>query len=175
MITSYALVKQRDWFFVLAQTEYGDLFKITLDYVKDAVNDVKVKYFDTIPVAVDLAFLMTGFLFVAVESGNQYDISIFFRVTNFLSSLYQFAAIGDDDVNESFKIEGDSNLYFKPRPLKNLLAIDEVQCALPINDMIVANLFKEETSQIYVACGRGPRSTLRVLRHGIAVNERAVR
>lgn len=40
---------------------------------------------------------------------------------------------------------------------------------------MVENLLGEETPQIYVACGRGPRSSLRVLRHGIAVSERAVR
>ena len=32
----------------------------------------------------------------------------------------------------------------------------------------------EDTPQIYAACGRGPRSTLRVLRHGLEVSEMAV-
>jgi hypothetical protein len=30
LITAVALVKQKDWFFVLAQSEYGDLYKIIL-------------------------------------------------------------------------------------------------------------------------------------------------
>ena len=38
----------------------------------------------------------------------------------------------------------------------------------------VANLLNEETPQIYAACGRGSRSTLRVLRPGLAVTELAV-
>lgn len=38
----------------------------------------------------------------------------------------------------------------------------------------VVNLVKEEIPQIYVTCGRGPRSTLAVLRPGLAVNELAV-
>lgn len=38
----------------------------------------------------------------------------------------------------------------------------------------VANLLGEEIPQIYVACGRGARSTLRVLRPGLAVTEMAV-
>ena len=38
----------------------------------------------------------------------------------------------------------------------------------------VANLLKEEIPQIYATCGRGPRSTLAVLRPGLAVSELAV-
>ena len=38
----------------------------------------------------------------------------------------------------------------------------------------VANLLNEETPQIYAACGRGPPSTLRVLRPGLALAELAV-
>lgn len=33
----------------------------------------------------------------------------------------------------------------------------------------VADLAAEDTPQLYVACGRGPCSTLRVLRHGLEV------
>lgn len=33
----------------------------------------------------------------------------------------------------------------------------------------IADLANEDTPQLYVACGRGPRSTLRVLRHGLEV------
>lgn len=35
-------------------------------------------------------------------------------------------------------------------------------------------LANEDTPQLYMACGRGPRSTLRVLRHGLEVSEMAV-
>lgn len=35
----------------------------------------------------------------------------------------------------------------------------------------VADLAAEDTPQLYVACGRGPRSTLRVLRHGLEVSD----
>ena len=38
----------------------------------------------------------------------------------------------------------------------------------------VADLANEDTPQLYIACGRGPRSTLRVLRHGLEVSEMAV-
>jgi len=54
------------------------------------------------------------------------------------------------------------------------MQIDEVPNAFPIIDAVVDNLCNEETPQVITACGNGPRSTLRVLRQGIAVNERAV-
>ena len=40
--------------------------------------------------------------------------------------------------------------------------------------MKVANLAGEEIPQVYAACGRGARSSLRVLRPGLAVTEMAV-
>jgi len=43
----------------------------------------------------------------------------------------------------------------------------------PITDMMVADLAQEEASQIYTLCGRGGRSSLRVLKHGLQVTEEA--
>jgi len=34
----------------------------------------------------------------------------------------------------------------------------------------IADLANEDTPQMYTLCGRGPRSSLRVLRHGLEVN-----
>lgn len=92
------------------------------------------------------------------------------------SLFYQFQAIGEDEDTETFLLgEDDDYRYFRPRGLKNLLLIDELQAASPITDSLVANLFQEESPQIYALCGRGARSNLRIFRHGIAVTERAVR
>ena len=52
------------------QSEYGDLYKVTLGYSNDKVTEVKVKYFDTIPVCTSVCVLKTGFLFAASEAGN---------------------------------------------------------------------------------------------------------
>lgn len=86
--------------------------------------------------------------------------------------------------------EGDT-FFFQPRPLKNLVLVDEQESLSPIMSCQVceaqleplplyfqvisplfwqiADLANEDTPQLYVACGRGPRSTLRVLRHGLEV------
>lgn len=58
-------------FFFLAQTEQGDIFKVTLETDEDMVTEIKLKYFDTVPVATAMCVMKTGFLFVAAEFGNQ--------------------------------------------------------------------------------------------------------
>ncbi|XP_069937976.1 splicing factor 3B subunit 3 [Cherax quadricarinatus] len=64
--------KTRSMFFFLAQTEQGDIFKITLETDEDVVTEIKLKYFDTVPPATAMCVLKTGFLFVASEFGNHY-------------------------------------------------------------------------------------------------------
>ncbi len=63
--------KTKSMFFFLVQTEQGDVFKITLETDEDMVTEIKLKYFDTTPVATAMNVLKTGFLFVASEFGNQ--------------------------------------------------------------------------------------------------------
>ena len=63
--------KTKTMFFFLAQTEQGDIFKITLKTDDGFVTEVRIKYFDTVPVASSMCVLKTGFLFVACEFGNQ--------------------------------------------------------------------------------------------------------
>ncbi|KAI9128782.1 hypothetical protein K1719_000265 [Acacia pycnantha] len=166
LIVSAAMHKLKSMFFFLLQTEYGDIFKVTLEHDGDRVSELKIKYFDTIPVTASMCVLKTGFLFAASEFGNH--------------ALYQFKAIGDDpDVEASSATlmetdEGFQPVFFHPRRLKNLVRIDQVESLMPIMDMKVTNLFEEETPQIFTLCGRGPRSSLRILRTGLAVSEMAV-
>ncbi|KAE9451386.1 hypothetical protein C3L33_16710, partial [Rhododendron williamsianum] len=166
LVVSAAMHKQKSMFFFLLQTEYGDIFKVTLDHDNDRVKELKIKYFDTIPVTSSLCVLKSGFLFAASEFGNH--------------ALYQFQAIGDEpDVESSSATlmeteDGYQPVFFQPRKLKNLVRIDQVESMMPIMDMKVANLFDEETPQLFSLCGRGPRSSLRILRPGLAISEMAV-
>ena len=59
-------------FFFLLQSELGDLYKVKLIYSEERVQRVRIKYFDTVPVASSLCMLKTGHLFVGSEFGNQY-------------------------------------------------------------------------------------------------------
>eukprot|EP00249_Psilotum_nudum_P023101 c28748_g1_i1 orf=75-3716(+) len=167
LIVSAATHRQKNMFFFLLQSEYGDIFKVTLEYTKDdQVIEVRIKYFDTIPVTSAMCVLKTGFLFAASEFGND--------------ALYQFQSIGDDiDVESSSSTlmeteEGFQPVFFQPRKLKNIVQIDEIESLMPIMDMKVTNLFEEETPQIFALCGRGARSSLRILRPGLAITEMAV-
>ena len=179
--------RQKNLFFFLVQSEYGDIFKVTLDWDADTVANVRVKYFDTIPPTNSMCITKTGLLFAASEFGNH--------------ALYQFQGIGDDDdAVESTSVDtiseraemgggeageggegeegGEPNARefaptFMPQVLRNLLMIDEMESLAPLCDMQVEDLCREETPQIYTACGRGSRSSLRILRHGLAVTAMA--
>ena len=171
LITASATLKQKSRFFTFLQTEYGDLFRVTMTYDGSTVTELKMKYFDTIPPATSICILRKGFLFAASEFGDHY--------------LYQFEGLGDDEdavesSSHNVKLENGMSedgpkyhpMRFEPRfPLRNLDQIDTISSVSPVIDMKVANLLKEETPQIYCACGRGTRSSLRVLRPGLSVTE----
>ena len=159
-------------FFFLLQTEDGDLFKVTLDMLEDAegnptgeVRRLKIKYFDTIPVASSLCILKSGFLFTAAEFGNHH--------------FYQFEKLGDDDEEPEFSSDDFptdprafySPVYFYPRPMGNLSLVESIDSMNPLIDCKVANLTGEDAPQIYSVSGNGARSTFRMLKHGLEVNE----
>ena len=70
--------------------------------------------------------------------------------------------------------EGYQPVFFEPRALRNLHPIDEIESLCPVLDAQCHNLTSEETPQVYALCGAGSRSTLRVLRQGVALSEMAV-
>ena len=164
----------------MVQSEIGDLYKVTLQLDENdnkIVNDLIITVFDSIQCSNNICITKTGLLFTASEFGNH--------------SLYQFQSIGDDDsairssriqdeeLNESL---GDDSLsaaqvasvFIASGKLKNLLLIDELASLAPVTDMLVEDIVGEGTPQIVTLCGRGYRSSLRVLRHGVSVSELAV-
>ncbi|PWN49180.1 putative splicing factor 3B subunit 3 [Violaceomyces palustris] len=166
LIVASVLHKMKNAFFFLVQTEDGDLFKITIDHEEEDVKAVKIKYFDTVPVATGLNILRAGFLFVASEFGSQY--------------LYSFQKLGDDDdlpeySSQDYPGNGAEELpelpFFTPRPLENLIQVDEMVSLDPILDAKVLNPLGADSPQIFTVCGRGARSTFRMLRHGLEVQE----
>ncbi|KAJ3129733.1 Splicing factor 3B subunit 3 [Physocladia obscura] len=163
--------KLKKSFFILLQTEDGDIFKVTLDYSLGAdksiggVTNIRLKYFDTIPVASGMVLFKNGLLFVASEFGNHY--------------LYRVDSLGDDDEDqpeyESSLIPPEADMVvFRPRALRNLTVVDELDSLMPLIDSKVVNLRDEDSPQIYTLCGRGARSSFRMLRHGLEATEVAV-
>ncbi|KAF3854455.1 hypothetical protein F7725_022510 [Dissostichus mawsoni] len=156
--------KTKSMFFFLAQTEQGDIFKVTLETDEEMVTEIRLKYFDTIPVATAMCVLKTGFLFVSSEFGNQ--LLTWVMMTRSPSSPLQCP----------WRRETPSSSSPAPQEPRAGGRTGEL---IPHHDLSgqcvsIADLANEDTPQLYVACGRGPRSTLRVLRHGLEVSEMAV-
>lgn len=170
IIISSAVHRLKKSFFILVQTELGDVFKLTMDYLTGVdgvigqVANIRLKYFETLPPATGLNLLKSGFLFVASEFGNH--------------QVYQVENLGDDDDEQpefqSIEIEENSPYpEITPRKLRNLALVDEVNSLSPLIDATVANLTGDDSPQIYALCGKGARSTFRILRHGLEVAEMA--
>ncbi|KUL89482.1 hypothetical protein ZTR_04439 [Talaromyces verruculosus] len=164
--------KMRGAFFFLLQTEDGDLFKLTIDMVEDEngqltgeVKRLKIKYFDTVPVAANLLILKSGFLFVASETGNHH--------------FYQFEKLGDDDEETEFSSDDVSAdpadsitpVYFNVRGAENLNLVESINSLNPIMGCKITDAIGEDAPQIYTICGTGARSSFRTLKHGLEVSE----
>ncbi|KAJ3101047.1 Splicing factor 3B subunit 3 [Phlyctochytrium planicorne] len=172
IIVASVVHRLKKGFFILVQTEDGDIFKVTMDYevgpegASGGVQNLKIKYFDTIPVSSGMVLMKSGLLFVASEFGNHF--------------LYRVDSLGDDDEDqyefESSQIQDvdDTILPFQPRGLRNLTVVDEMDSLCPILDAKVLNLTDDDTPQIFTICGRGARSSFRILRHGLEASEIAV-
>jgi splicing factor 3B subunit 3 len=171
-ITAGTMHKMRDTFFFLLQTEDGDVFKVTIDMVKDKDGDptgevgrLKIKYFDTVPPATSFCILKRGFLFVATESGNHI--------------YYQFEKLGDDDdeieyTSDDFPADpraAYTPVTFHPRPLENLTVAEIVPSMNPLMGLKAMNLTGTDTPQLYSISGTGARSSFKSLRHGLDVME----
>lgn len=178
LITSGTLHKQKDLFFFIVQSEYGDLYKVTLDQDPNdskIITNIHISVFDTIQPCNTLCITKTGFLYTSSEISNHF--------------FYQFQGIDDSNAIKSEKITdevlneelGDDSLsasrvapIFKPsNKLSNLLIADTISSLAPITDLIATDLLGDDAIQLYAACGKGNRSTFRVLRHGISVSELA--
>ncbi|KAH7464634.1 hypothetical protein PRIC2_010323 [Phytophthora ramorum] len=162
IIVSAATHKQRDLFFVLLQSELGDLYKISLDYSGNAVDEIKIQFFDTVPVASSMCITKTGLLFCASEFSNHY--------------LFQFLSIGEGDDTarcSSLAMDPAENSTFPLRKLKNLALASSMPSLSPVTQLLVDDLANEQTPQMYALCGNSNRSSLRVLRHGLPITEMA--
>ncbi|KAK9385214.1 CPSF A subunit region-domain-containing protein [Lipomyces mesembrius] len=155
---------KRDFFFLL-QSDEGDLFKVTIDYNVRGVEALKIQYFDTVPVAVSLNILKSGFLFVAAEGGSH--------------NFYQFVQLGEESGENEFTstdyVKGDMSdypaIHVHPRPLENLSLVYAMDTLNPLIDAKVDNLTGEDAPQTYALAGQGPRSSFRSIRHGLDVTE----
>jgi splicing factor 3B subunit 3 len=71
MIVSYGLLRSKDLLFFLIQSEFGDIYRISLQTTGDIVHGLHIQYFDTIATCTSLCVLKNGYLFAASEFSNQ--------------------------------------------------------------------------------------------------------
>lgn len=167
LVTASVCHRMKNNFFFLVQTEDGDLFKVTITHQDEDIHSLNIKYFDTVPVATALNILRAGFLFVAPEYGSPH--------------LYSFQKIGDDDDLPTYSSTDypafgmtetpPQQPTFTPRPLDNLLLTDDLGSLDPLIDSKVLNVTGADAPQIFAACGKGAKSTFKMLQHGLEVQE----
>lgn len=95
------------------------------------------------------------------------------------SQIYQFEKLGDDgdevsstDYPQNGATTQDLPLaFFDAKALDNLVPVDELDSLAPITDSRVANPLQQDTPQIFAACGRGARSSIRMIRPGLETDE----
>jgi splicing factor 3B subunit 3 len=159
LITAYAQSSMSEAggckFFLLA-TEAGDIFKLDLS---DDMPRLKITYFDTIQAVRSIAVLPSGHLFASAESGDH--------------TIYQFTGMAETESVVSTSADDFAMTYAPREQLANLHKLHYSSSIAPINDMLAADLGSEGSNQIYLLCGSRKTSSLRVLRHGLAVKEAA--
>ena len=186
LITTITVHKQKkNKFFALAQNELGDTFKVTLhmdESDKTKVAGMTVALLDVLPVSNALNISKLGMLFTPAEFGDH--------------ALYQFERIeltdapmctseecktaflesNEKDAAAFFNTENATRMAckFVPTVLTNLRKVYILDNAAATTQVMVGELAGEVSPQIYTLNGRGPRSTMRILRHGAAVTELAV-
>lgn len=187
LITKMAVHKQKkSKFFALAQSELGDLYKVSIKLNPDnktKVLGISVSLLDTLPVANSLNVSKLGMLFVAAEFGD-HILYQFERIdvegeAPTCTSEETLSAYMDSGMKEMdyYTTTNASKLacIFTPSMLKNLRIVYTMESLAPVTGVLVGELAGNEVSpQIYTLTGRGPRSSLQTLRHGVAVTELAV-
>ena len=187
LITKMTVHKQKkSKFFALAQSELGDIYKVTIRLDpndKAKVVGITASLLDTLPVANSLNVSKLGMLFVPAEFGDhvlyqfeRIDVEDDAPSCTSEESMAAFKASGMAE-NEYFNTINASKLAckFTPTVLQNLRSIYTMESLAPTTGILVGELAGNEVSpQIYTLNGRGPRSSLRTLRHGAAVTELAV-
>ena len=187
LIISGTLHKQKTFFFFLLQTELGDIYKVELDMepslneqvIGKIVSNVRVSVFDTIQPATSLCITKTGLLFAASEQGNH--ILFQFQDLGGGPDCVHANSIFDEDLGDDAISASMVAPLFRPSPkLKSLLICDDISALSPIVDLMVSfdqnnsdNTLHQQNHEkkIHLLCGRGNRSSLRILRHGCSVTE----
>lgn len=172
LIVTGTLHKLKDSFFYIIQSEYGDLYKVTMQLDSSnpkVVLDLIVQVFDALPVSNGLCITKQGMLFSASEFGNH--LLCQFQGLDDPSAV-TMQSVQDEELGDDALSASSVAPIFRASPrLRNLLIIDEMSSLAPITDLgVVEDFHHRNSKQFYAMCGRGNRSSMRILRHGVTVS-----
>lgn len=187
LITKMTVHKQKkSKVFALAQTELGDVFKVLIRLDPNDVTKVvglTVSLLDTLPLANSLNISKLGMLFLSAEFSD-HALYQFVKIdieksapsctSETIIEMFNRSSLSEKDFFTPSKV-AEVVCTFTPTMLQNLRRIYTMQSLAPTTGVLVGELAGNEVSpQIYTLNGRGPSSSLRILRHGAAVTELAV-
>ncbi|PSK51964.1 hypothetical protein B9Z65_3231 [Elsinoe australis] len=154
-------------FFVLLQTDDGDVFKLTVVMAMDErerktgeVEALQMVYFDTLPLAVNLCILKSGYLYLAAENGD--------------SHVYRFLSLGNEIEpiwNSKAQAERQGPIFFFPHEYENLELVQSVNSLSPQKHTVVEDIEGKDDWKIFTTAGTGNRSSFKSITHGLAVTE----
>jgi len=167
------LSRARHEFFFFLQTEDGDVFKLKMDMANEGQNSstpvrLRLKYYDTFPVAKQMLLIRKGYIYLASENGN--------------NKLYHVDDLAEDPEVEPFNnftsddYDADPEAaytptYFQPRGLLFTSLAADVATNNPLMRTQVDNPLNEDAPQIYALQGTGNQSVFKTIRHGLEVQE----
>lgn len=184
IIVSSVVHKMKNAFFILLQNQFGDLFKVTLDYTTTQetkydvigndvgpgmVTSIRIRYFDTIPICTSLLILKSGFLYADCEQGDQY--------------IYQFEKLGngsdekewnsEDYPDEQAVLEEENEIVaFDLKPFDNIRLVEANSSLSPMMDVkLISGDLVSSLPELYSITGSGPRSAIKVLHKSIPLSE----
>lgn len=176
IIAGVVHVLKRDYF-ILLQTDLGDLFKVTVTGKKQdsdesdgqagMVDKIEIRYFDSMPICTSLLIFRSGFLYANCESGDQY--------------IYQFEKLGDDpgekvwcstDFPDEIAAKTCEDAVFQPRQFVNLNLVYIVENLNPVIDCTIHSSDNVTDLPVIISlCGSQSRSSLKILNHEIPYTE----
>ncbi|CAH2352745.1 pre-mRNA-splicing factor Rse1p [[Candida] railenensis] len=141
-------------FFILLQSNLGDLFKLTFQYneEEESMESINLTYFDTIPVCHSLSILKAGFLLANVANSNK----LYYQFENLGEDVDDSTSRETDEISEvisRYEVRKDENLA-------NLSLVDSIETLNPI----IGSTLIDSTKQIVTLSSN---SYLKTLTHGL--------
>lgn len=166
---------KKRWF-ALAQSELGDVYKITIEMSeKDetkVVTNIHAALLDSLPNANALNVNKLGMLFGAFATSNH--VLYQFERIDLPSTCSGHVVTNVETLTTQLALEQATDTFCPQAKLQNLRKLQTRSNPSPSTDLLVGELAGRETSpQLYRLVGSGPSARLDVLRHGRSVTELA--